>query len=155
MNRQEILTTLGAFILASGLAIGQTITTFDAPGAGTGAGQGTFSEGISSAGTTFGYYIDARGVAHGFVRNKNGDFLTFSAPGAGTAAGQGTFGFSFNPAGTLAGDYLDAKGAYHGFRARSRRYHHHFRRPRRRHSGHSRYSRSQHQSFRNYCGIRL
>jgi hypothetical protein len=45
-----------------------TITTFDAPGAGTGAWQGTFPLTINPAGAVTGYYVDASGVAHGFVR---------------------------------------------------------------------------------------
>lgn len=36
-----------------------TITTFDAPGAGTGAGQGTFSYAISPNGAVTGYFYDA------------------------------------------------------------------------------------------------
>jgi hypothetical protein len=37
-----------------------TITTFDAPGAGTGPGQGTLPFAINPAGMVLGYYIDAR-----------------------------------------------------------------------------------------------
>jgi hypothetical protein len=36
-----------------------TITTFDAPGAGTGAGQGTTNDGINQAGTIEGAYAGA------------------------------------------------------------------------------------------------
>jgi hypothetical protein len=43
------------------------ITTFDAPGAGTGPGQGTIPEQNTPAGTIVGYYIDANGIGHGFV----------------------------------------------------------------------------------------
>ena len=42
--------------------------TFDAPGAGTGAGQGTFPITINTAGAITGFYIDANNVSHGFVR---------------------------------------------------------------------------------------
>ena len=49
-------------------APGGTITEFDAPGAGTGAGQGTGASGINPAGTTEGNYNDSSNVFHGFVR---------------------------------------------------------------------------------------
>lgn len=40
--------------------------TFDAPGAGTTAGLGTFTQQNINSGEIVGYYIDANGVAHGF-----------------------------------------------------------------------------------------
>src|SRR5262249_4194671 len=54
-----------------------TITTFDAPGAGTGAFQGTVVNGINPAGVTEGAYLDASNVNHGYVRAPNGTFTTF------------------------------------------------------------------------------
>jgi hypothetical protein len=48
---------------------GGTITTFDAPGAGTGPGQGTFSIGNNPSGAITGYYVDGSNVNHGFLRN--------------------------------------------------------------------------------------
>src|SRR5215469_8831745 len=54
---------------------GGTITPFDAPGAGTGPGQGTFVtavDGLNEAGATVGYYFDSNNVAHGFVRDTSG-----------------------------------------------------------------------------------
>jgi hypothetical protein len=44
------------------------ITPFDAPGVGTGSGQGTFPTGINDAGLIAGYYVDAGDVYHGFIR---------------------------------------------------------------------------------------
>jgi hypothetical protein len=44
-----------------------TITTFDAPGAGTGLFQGTIPSGINPAGAIVGYYLDASYVFHGFL----------------------------------------------------------------------------------------
>src|SRR5436309_16110002 len=67
-----------------------TITTFDAPGAGTGPGQGTIPFGINQAGTIAGRYADAGGVIHAFLRTPDGAFTTFDAPGGGTGPGQGT-----------------------------------------------------------------
>jgi hypothetical protein len=98
-----------------------TFTTFDAPGAGTGAFQGTFATGINPAGAIVGYYTDASGVNHGFLRAKDdrdeeeSTFTTFDAPGAGTGVNQGTFPGNINPAGTIAGYYFDASKVFHGF----------------------------------------
>ncbi len=105
-----------------------TITTFDAPGAGTGTAQGTVAISINSAGVIAGTYEDANGVAHGFVRATDGTITTFDAPGAGSLAWiaslgrkgsapplQGTYGFSVNDAGAIAGTYLDASMVLHGF----------------------------------------
>jgi hypothetical protein len=105
------------------LAHPQTITVFDAPGAGTGPGQGTVGIAIRPAGAIAGAYIDANYVAHAFIRAPSGALDTFDAPGAGTGPGApgctlncpGTFPWSINPAGEIAGQYIDANGVYHGF----------------------------------------
>ena len=54
MNRQQVLKTAGLILLACSLASAQKIITFDAPGAGTGAGQGTQAQGINLEMTTYG-----------------------------------------------------------------------------------------------------
>src|SRR4029077_2279236 len=95
-----------------------TFTTFDAPGVGTGPGQGTYALNINPVAAISGYYLDASNVAHGFVRAPNGTITTFDAPGAGTGPGQGTFVASvdcLNEAGATVGYYLDASNVYHGF----------------------------------------
>src|SRR6266567_8827794 len=92
-----------------------TITTFDAPGAGTGPGQGTIAFAINPAGTISGRYADAGGAIHAIVRTPDGAIITFAAPGAGTGPRQGTRPFSINPAGVTAGYYNDASGVFHGF----------------------------------------
>src|SRR5262249_37421943 len=92
-----------------------TITSFDAPGAGTGPGQGTLPFAINPAGTVIGYYIDASDARHGFLRNRNGAITTFDPPGAGTGPGEGTNAFSITPAGAIAGRYVDASDVFHGF----------------------------------------
>jgi hypothetical protein len=56
-------------------------TTFDAPGAGTGAGQGTLPISINPAGEIAGNYVDANNVGYGFVRAPGGTFTTFAVPG--------------------------------------------------------------------------
>jgi len=84
------------------------ITTFDAPGAGTGANQGTFAYGITPV--IPGVFIDANGVTHGFVRSAAGDFTTIDIPGA-----SGTNVQNISLVGLIDGDYYDANGASHGF----------------------------------------
>jgi len=49
-------------------ASAQTIATFDAPGAGTGSGQGTLPSSLNLGGVIQGAYIDSGGgVYHGFL----------------------------------------------------------------------------------------
>src|SRR5438128_9701145 len=71
-----------------------TIITFDAPGAGTGPGQGTLAFSINPARAITGFYLDSGDVFHGYVRARNGTITTLKAPGSGTGAGQGTHGLS-------------------------------------------------------------
>lgn len=92
-----------------------SITQFDVPGAGTGAGQGTFAVSNNPAGEVTGSYLDGSNVYHGFVRAKDGKLTTFDIPGAGTGAFQGTCPFGNTPAGEIGGYYVDANGAQHGF----------------------------------------
>ena len=127
MKRPHFWIILSVALLTCSSAGAQKITTFDAPGAGIGAGQGTLSQGISDLGITYGYYIDGSGVAHGFLRFPCGGFTTFDAPGAGTAAGQGTFAFSLNPEIALAGYYIDGNGVLHGYVRNFLWCHHHLR----------------------------
>ena len=92
-----------------------TIATFDAPGAGTGPGQGTQPFAINPAGLITGFYLDAGDAYHGVLRTPDGAITTFDAPGAGTGPGQGTRPFSINPGGTISGRYVDAGDVGHGF----------------------------------------
>jgi hypothetical protein len=92
-----------------------TIVAFDAPGAGTGFGQGTLAFSISAAGVVTGFYIDASSVNHGFLRAPEGTFTIVDAPGGGTKPGQGTVCNSINSVGAITGDYVDPNYAYHGF----------------------------------------
>jgi hypothetical protein len=94
-----------------------TITTYDAPGAGTGPGQGSDGESINPAGEIAGEYIDANGPYHGFVRAANGTITVFDVPSAGTGPGQGTFVSTVSgitPAGRIIGFYADASNVNHG-----------------------------------------
>jgi hypothetical protein len=92
------------------------IIIFDPPGTGTGPGQGSVAEAINPAGAIVGYYLDASGVNHGFLRDQDGAFTTFDVSGAGTGLFQGTFGLAINPAGAIVGfDIVDATGLSHSF----------------------------------------
>jgi hypothetical protein len=61
-------------------ATAQTITTFDAPGAGTAAGQGTFGLGMTPSQAIEGFYIDGNGAFHGFLRASHGSSQRSTLP---------------------------------------------------------------------------
>ena len=114
------LQLLPAAIILIALAIttpicAQTITTIDAPGAGTGPGHGTNTLDINAAGTIIGFMRDANNVRHGFSRSRDGVFTVFDAPGAGTAPGQGTRAYSVNPSGAITGYFTDSANTAHGY----------------------------------------
>jgi len=88
-----------------------TYTTFDAPGAGTGPNQGTLPLAIDPAGAITGYYVDASGVNHGFLRTTKGTITTIDVPGAGAF---GTQVYSISPSETITGVYGQG-GVIHGF----------------------------------------
>lgn len=52
------------------------ITKFDAPGAGTTTGQGTFPGGLTKDGIASGYFVDAHNVYHGYIRALDGTITT-------------------------------------------------------------------------------
>ncbi len=115
MKQRQLWMIIGVVLLTIGFASAQRYTTIDAPGAGTGAGQGTFPQNITDLGLIFGYYVDSNSVAHGFLRSREGNYTTFDVSGAGTGAGQGTFPYSINPAVTITGQYIDSSNVIHGF----------------------------------------
>ena len=92
-----------------------TITTFDAPGAGTGKSYGTIATGISEGGEIAGYFSDPEGRSHGFVRSAGGRITPFEAPGAASGPNVGTWALAISPSGAIAGYYSDTGGAVHGF----------------------------------------
>src|SRR4029453_1566712 len=106
-----ILLGLAASIQASA----QTITTFDAPGAGTGPGQGTSALNINPAGTIVGFSRDSNRARHAFIRSTDGNFTVFDAPDAGTGPGQGTRAYAINPDGTITGFFIDSANVGHGY----------------------------------------
>jgi hypothetical protein len=85
------------------------ITEFDAPGAGTTAGQGTWAASINLVGAICGFYVDANWGYHGFLRAPNGVITNVDYPGSA-----GTIGL-INDVGEIAGWYWDANGLNHGF----------------------------------------
>jgi hypothetical protein len=92
-----------------------TFSTFDSPGAGTGAGQGTLPESNNTVGAITGQYIDGNFVNHGFLLNQQGSFSTFDVPGTGTGAGQGTIPVDNNIPGAIIGEAIDGGSVIHGF----------------------------------------
>ncbi|HTS32111.1 MAG TPA: hypothetical protein VMH81_39840 [Bryobacteraceae bacterium] len=89
-----------------------TITTFDALGAGTAAGQGTYAWAINPAGTTAGGSQDSNGVFHGLLRTADGKITMYDIPGAGPG---GTLAQGIDPAGVITGYYWDPNNVSHGY----------------------------------------
>jgi hypothetical protein len=111
-----IATVMFAVLALAVQASAQEIITFDVPGAGTGAGQGTMPIGIVQGGWVMGRYIDANNVAHGFLRTPNGLITKFNVPGMGENPGQGAAEvFGMTPRLEIAGDYFDSSNNYHAF----------------------------------------
>ena len=118
-----VLCLLGLVLSVSAGGTTTIITTFDAPGAGTGAGQGTFANGINTLGAITGFIRDANAARHGFLRAPNGTFTIFDDPAAGTCTtscgtigpGQGTRAYAINPSGAIAGFYSDNSARCHGY----------------------------------------
>jgi hypothetical protein len=96
------------------------ITTFDVPGAGTGAYQGTYVDAINAKGAITGYSIDANGIGHGFLRDckgygfergcdeSQGTITSFDVPGDV----QGTWPAAINAEGDVTGYYCDDISCY-------------------------------------------
>jgi probable HAF family extracellular repeat protein len=93
---------------------GSEYSFFTVPGADE-ALLGTLSNGINDRGQVVGYFPDASGVLHGFLRAPDGTFNTIDVPAAGTESAQGSLLFDINNRGELAGYYYDASSTPHGF----------------------------------------
>jgi uncharacterized membrane protein len=91
-----------------------TVTTIAPPGSTfTFVGSPFFNNGgppINPAGALAGYYFDASGAEHGFLRAPNGTFSTFDPLGSTS-----TFPSGINPEGAISGGYFDANSVLHGF----------------------------------------
>ena len=92
-----------------------TIATYDAPGTGTGSGQGTYTWAINPAGLAAGASQDNNGVYHGLLHAADGTFTMFDIAGAGTGSGQGTQVEGIDPTGVATGYYTDANNLSHGY----------------------------------------
>jgi len=92
-----------------------TFTNFDAPGAGTTSPQGTFGTGITTNGNVIGYFIDANGVFHGFIRTSLGAIATLDAPDAATTQNNGTLVTAMNGPGVAVGYYSAPSGFLHSY----------------------------------------
>src|SRR5436309_1273939 len=77
-----------------------TITTFDAPGAGTQQSQGTTPTAINPGGAITGYFFDANWTGHAFLRSRDGIFTIVDGPGANST---GTVATAINPSGAITG----------------------------------------------------
>jgi len=91
------------------------IMTFDVPGAGAAAGEGTYANGINPAGEITGFYVDSNNVYHSFLRSRGGDITTFDPPGVGSGPWQGSGGWAINAEGVITGDFVDSNCVEHGF----------------------------------------
>jgi hypothetical protein len=89
------------------------ITSYDAPGAGAGAFQGTSFVSINPSGDLVGQTIDSNNLWHVFLLTAKG-FTKFDAPDAGTGVHQGTFGWNINPRGEIAGAYVNSGDVFQG-----------------------------------------
>lgn len=89
------------------------ITAFDAPGADTTANDfnGTWAQGINDLGDITGYYDDAMGVAHGYVRSPGGVFKFFDSPDGEN----GTVPLFINLERSVVGYALDTNLLFHAF----------------------------------------
>jgi hypothetical protein len=87
-----------------------SITTFDAPNAGTNANpydyaQGTMPISMDPAGDIVGYYSDANNVYHGFIRTPNGTLTVIDETHALQGYRSGTIVTGVNSAGMVTGYY--------------------------------------------------
>lgn len=92
-----------------------TFTTFDAPGAGTGEGQGTgcpsdCPTSLNDFGAITGNYIDTNYQLHGYLRTPDGNVVSFDPTGSTY-----TWSSGINDFGVITGYYIDGNGVYHGF----------------------------------------
>ncbi len=102
-----------------------SFTEIDEPDAGTGSvssyqKEGTVPAAINASGAVTGYYVDASGERHGFIRSAAGNYTSFDGPGATTNTGKGgglggTIPLSIDAAGDVVGSYTDSNQIRHGF----------------------------------------
>jgi hypothetical protein len=109
-----------SYVYQAYLSIKGTVTIVTLP-ANTGAG----CVGINDYNVAVGWYADANGVDHGWVRNPStGAVTTFEAPGASTVPATvacwganiaGTIADGINDSNAISGHYFDTNNLSHGF----------------------------------------
>lgn len=94
------------------------LKTFEAPGADTTAGNfnGTFVNAINDAGAVTGFYDDASGGSHGFLRSPEGAFTTFEVTGSTPGT---TTPNALNLEGAIVGFSADQNGVFRPFLRRA------------------------------------
>jgi hypothetical protein len=114
-----ILLVCGLQLYGQQTASGAAIIRFDPPGSPI--PSQTYPQAINPAGVITGYYYDAGGVPHGFLRARNGTFPSFDPKGSLAAlagpggAPLGSRAFGINPALAITGYYYDMFGTPHCF----------------------------------------
>ncbi len=106
-------TLMGAILLCMAAAItlpAQTTTSFEIPGSGSAAAEGTIVCDINSAGTVVGEYIDSTPSVHAFMRTKSGVETVITPPNSVEAEATG-----INTAGVITGVTADSSGVGQGF----------------------------------------
>jgi hypothetical protein len=100
---------------------GGRFQSYEVPGAGDGAYQGTScpgcSVGLNFFGATAGYYSDSNSLQHIYLRSFAGRTITFDTP-ADPSLGANCFSdcpLGLNDWGAITGVYFDANGVGHGF----------------------------------------
>jgi hypothetical protein len=93
------------------LAPDSGFSSWEAPGAGTASGQGTFAQGMNAAGAIVGSYVDATSAYHGYWRAKRGRFIEFDAPPDSSYL----LPLSINPDKAITGFYEDSSHLAHAF----------------------------------------
>lgn len=96
-------------------APGGTVTTFDAPGAGTNVDQGTgcpsdCPTGLNDRGAIMGTYLDSNYAFHGYLRTPDGKIVTVDPPGS-----LFTWSSAINDFGMITGYYADSTNVFHAF----------------------------------------
>jgi hypothetical protein len=97
---------IGVAFSTLSIALAQTYTTIDFPGAAATSLNG----GPNPQGTSVGSWTDPGGVTHGFTLTKKGVFTSFDPPGSTLT----TPNF-ISPQGTIVGAYNDSGNVSHGF----------------------------------------
>lgn len=92
------------------------MTLFDAPGAGTTAGEGTLAYDMNGNGVIVGQVTTGSGsglaIGHSFMRAADGTITEFDPPAAGP---DGSIADGINDSGAIVGTYLDANLVRHGY----------------------------------------